>query len=70
MASFTFTIVTDNAAFEDGNLGDEIARIMREVAERVERGDEHGICRDVNGNRVGSFGTTGSLRHLYGVEFN
>lgn len=62
MSSFTVIFMTDNTAFEHGNLPDEIARILREVAIRVECGDQHGLIRDVNSNRVGSFGT-GAMQH-------
>lgn len=59
MTQFTLTISTDNAAFDDGNLGPEVARILRDAAARVEYGDvrepgdERGL-RDANGNTVGS----------------
>lgn len=52
---FKLTIKTDNAAFADGNLENEIARILRKVAERIERGDTSGSTFDLNGNKVGSF---------------
>lgn len=53
---YTVTIKTDNAAFED-DMGYEIARILRQLADRVERGEEGDIIlRDVNGNRVGMAG--------------
>lgn len=46
-----------NAAFDDGMEGVEVARILRELAEKVdERGMREGDvypARDVNGNRVG-----------------
>ncbi|ARL04283.1 hypothetical protein [Burkholderia pseudomallei] len=49
-----------NAAFDDGNRDTEVARIIREIADRLE---SEGpalpsgfiIARDVNGNRVGDF---------------
>lgn len=47
---------TDNAAFE-GNPNAEAARILRDLADRLERREwESGgfmTCRDVNGNTVG-----------------
>jgi len=53
---YTLSIKTDNAAFED-DPGYEIARILRQVADRVECGEEGDIIlRDVNGNRVGMAG--------------
>lgn len=55
---FKVEIATDNAAFTDGNLEGEVARIMRDLADRIERGDLQSekwcnIARDINGNVVG-----------------
>lgn len=56
----TLTICTDNAAFGDTyeEMGAEIARILRETADRIERIPnliESGMTlKDVNGNTVGS----------------
>lgn len=53
------SIDTDNAAFGDTEYDRyaEIARILREAANRVEVGDHCGefTLRDINGNRVGAF---------------
>lgn len=54
----TVEIKTDNAAFADHNRGPELARILHDLADRVERG---GCCYDgadlvlfdYNGNRCG-----------------
>lgn len=54
----TVKINAVNAAFEDENRGPELARILRGLADRVERG---GCCYDgadlvlfdLNGNRCG-----------------
>jgi hypothetical protein len=58
---FKLTIDTDNAAFEDGG-NDEVARILRKLADRVEYGDrladDNGACLDANGNRVGTWELT------------
>ena len=54
MAKFTIIIDTENAAFED-TPNEELARIIREVAQHLDRGYTSGGVRDVNGNRVGSF---------------
>jgi len=60
--SFSVKIHYDNAAFcadeDDEGLHEvakraEIARIIREVAERLDRGYDYGLCRDINGNFVG-----------------
>lgn len=45
---------TSNAAF-DGLPNMEIARILREIAEKVDSGSLEGIIRDLNGSRVGEF---------------
>lgn len=57
MTKFTVTITTDNAAFADDDLGPELARILRRLADTVagcSRDDIDGYTlRDINGNRVG-----------------
>ncbi len=52
--SFKLKINTSNAAFtEDGNDGkNEIARILREIADNLEAGFDCGDARDINGNKV------------------
>jgi len=51
---FTVKMETVNAAFTDCPQG-EIARILRDVAERIERDGDNPpfYLRDINGNRVG-----------------
>lgn len=54
----TVNIETGNAAFHDEEgepSGHEAARILRELADRLEAGDTSGKVRDINGNTVGSF---------------
>ena len=51
---FAVLLKTTNAAFHDDNRHAEVARILRHIADQVERGA--GACMDVNGNRVGSWG--------------
>lgn len=67
---FTLTIDTENAAFTDGGdymPGDEVVRILRDVAMRIESEGgtmlpwAHTIL-DVNGNDVGRF----AIMHLDG----
>ena len=57
MAKFTLTIDTDNAAFADGALGYEVARILDTLAQQIESetaGRSTVITlRDSNGNTVG-----------------
>lgn len=51
---FVLDIAVDNAAFDEPG---EVARILREVAERVDGlvGVFSGGIRDINGNTVGTF---------------
>jgi len=49
---FEVRIDMGNAAFEDSN---QISRILREIAVRVENGSIGGKIRDINGNAVGTF---------------
>jgi hypothetical protein len=54
-------IAADNAAFcDDGEeclltACAECARILREAADKMERGESSGSLRDLNGNFVGEF---------------
>lgn len=51
------TIKTDNAAFDNTDdpctRQNEIARILRELADEFENGGEPSALRDINGNTVG-----------------
>jgi len=55
---FTLSIDCDNAAFDEIH-GDEVARILRDTARRLEgsplRDGESGALRDINGNEVGQW---------------
>lgn len=57
MAKFIVSIETDNAAFADDLYDVEIARILRTVADKVERGIIDARILDINGNTVGKHGT-------------
>ena len=56
-------IETNNAAFCDADTGEEsqeasnleCARILRDIANKLESGHDSGVCRDANGNNVGSW---------------
>jgi hypothetical protein len=50
---FTLSIETDNAAFADDPKA-EIARILRETADKLETGRYVDKLRDGNGNTVGN----------------
>ena len=56
---FIIRIDLQNAAFSEGDEGAELARILRELAERIERAGEAPRCfenvRDINGNTVGQY---------------
>ena len=58
----TIKIEMDNAAFEDGNAGAELARILGELAAKVSRVEitpgRGWDLFDVNGNKVGTFEVT------------
>jgi hypothetical protein len=57
---FTLTLTTDNDAFQP-EPGDEVARILREVASRVLHDRDctgnawSGTVRDINGNACGAW---------------
>lgn len=58
---FKLEIACDNAAFDVNLPGYEIARILREVAGKVELSHgAGGTIRDINGNTVGRYWTTRS----------
>ena len=48
----TITIETDNEAFNDDNPNQEAARILNELASKIEPNACDGL-RDINGNTVG-----------------
>lgn len=54
---------TDSAAFDDGNKGAEIARILRRIAAQVGTldGEDDVVLpvRDINGNKIGSVVVSG-----------
>ena len=53
LKSININIITTNSAFEDANLNHELARILRELADKVEDNDIPYYLNDINGNRVG-----------------
>ena len=64
---FVVEFNTDNAAFGndrgDPAWGQEVARILREVVDKIERDYTIGTIRDLNGNTVGRFGVqTGEVK--------
>ena len=54
---FTLEIKTDNAAFGDGDshtdCAAEVARILRELADKLDNLQPSGTVRDSKGNTVG-----------------
>jgi hypothetical protein len=53
MEKIEITIETVNAAFEE-NDNAEVARILRELADKLESGQNPERLRDINGNNVGT----------------
>lgn len=57
METFIVTIHTENAAFEGGDKYDEVARILRVIANSLQTGSANfsyfQALRDSNGNDVG-----------------
>ena len=51
---FYLNIATDNEAFGD-EPEVEVARILRQIASRIERGETDGHTRDSDGNMVGDW---------------
>lgn len=52
---FTLEISYNNAAFEEYGMNNELTRILREVARKVERGiidDDYHVIRDINGDWI------------------
>jgi hypothetical protein len=66
LASWNIRIKDTNAAFDENPAG-EVARILRELADRIEsRGDEGRIpLMDINGNTVGECYCQGILKRRY-----
>ena len=52
---FKLKFKTGNAAFVDDTARLESARILREIADKMDDGFERGACRDYNGNTVGEW---------------
>lgn len=45
---------TDNAAFNT-NKNFEIARILKDIAYKIEEGYREGVIVDIDGNKIGEF---------------
>jgi hypothetical protein len=56
---FNLYFDTSNEAFQ-GSGSDEIARVLRELAARIDKygADDHGVVRDINGNKIGAWSYT------------
>ena len=52
----TFNLTTDMGGAAFDAPGDELARILRLAADKLDRGHYSGKLRDINGNTVGRFG--------------
>ena len=53
---FTIKINTDNAAFEDEGVYEELARILEKVAKQLRDHNLKTTLLDINGNKVGTAG--------------
>ena len=51
---FEMRVTMDNVTFDDSPVG-ELARILRDTADRLEAGDLGARLFDINGNVVGQF---------------
>lgn len=55
MATVSLNIETHSAAVTENGREHEIARILRDTAERIENGQDAGVLLDINGAQVGSW---------------
>ena len=57
---FSLSFDTGNAAFDDGNRKAEAARILRDIADKMESGRQigGGPVYDLNGNKIGHWEMT------------
>lgn len=46
---------TENEAFQNGEIHYEIARILKEIAQKLEKLQDDGVIHDINGNKVGKW---------------
>lgn len=58
MSKLKINIDCSNDAFEE-DLEYEVARILRNAADKLRSGETEGTLRDINGNTVGSYKLTG-----------
>jgi hypothetical protein len=56
MSRFVMDFQCNNDAFSGGNAKEEVARILEHTAKLLRfRDHDEGICKDINGNKVGSW---------------
>lgn len=55
---FSLRIKTNNAAFAEDDKAHEVARALREVADKLDAGHDSATIRDSNGNTVGNWELT------------
>lgn len=58
---FNLKFSIDNAAFQNGDGREEIARILEETVEQIKNGRNQGSIMDINGNDVGSWSIKGRI---------
>ena len=59
--TFRIKIQCDNAAFDD-DYRTELARILKDIATKLEGGRDGGYVQDSNGNTVGNYALKGRER--------
>ena len=52
---FRIDIGTDNAAFAEENLTNELSQCLDRVQDKIDKGETSGVIMDTNGNKVGRF---------------
>lgn len=52
---FNLKFATDNEAFRFDGPEYEAARILRQIADKIEGGNGSGVIHDINGNRIGEW---------------
>lgn len=66
--NFALKFEMDNDAFSDGAEANEAARILRDIADKIERGRTGGTAADINGNTVGKWEIDGERAEGYADE--
>ena len=57
---FTLVINSHDQAFCDDGQAETI-RLLKDIAKKIERGSDYGVCLDTNGNRAGEWSLTTNI---------